>query len=101
LLAQLTAVKTMLLSRRGRLTPAQIQTPLMQAAATIEATLSGRPPDMAPVPVGGADEVGPVALLDPFEHDLSPWVLRRLDLAAGIAVQLRDDADQVLLPPVA
>jgi len=101
LLAQLTAVKTMLLSRRGRLTPAQIQAPLREAAETIEATLSGRPPDLAPVLPDRADGAGPVALLDPFEHDLSPWVLRRLDLAAGMAVQLRDDADQVLLPPVA
>ena len=99
LLAQLTAVKTMLLSRRGRLTPAQIQAPLMQAAETIEATLSNRPPDMTRLGPGGTEVVGPVALLDPFEHDLSPWVLRRLDLAAGIAAQLRDDADQALLTP--
>jgi len=99
LLAQLTAVKTMLLLRRGRLTPAQIHEPLLQAAQSIEATLSARQPVPTPSAPRIADEPDPVALHDPFENDLSPWVLRRLDLAAGIAVQLRDDANQVLRPP--
>jgi hypothetical protein len=40
-------------------------------------------------------ETTPAALPDPFDHDLSPWLLRRLDLAAVIATKLRTDADQV------
>ena len=40
LLAQLTIVKTMLLRRRGRLTPEQIDTPLQHAALAIAATLT-------------------------------------------------------------
>ncbi len=98
LLAQLTAVKTMLLLRRERLKLDQIRIPLMRAAKTIEATLTASP--LAP-PRGGARAAAfasPVSLPDPFENDLSPWVLRRLDLAADIAVQLREDADQVLQP---
>lgn len=99
LLAQLTAVKTMLLQRRGRLKPEQIRAPLMQAAKTIEATLTASPP----LPFAGAPHIdvspSPMALPDPFDNDLSPWVLRRLDLAAGMAMQLRIDADQVLRPP--
>ena len=98
LLAQLTAVKTMLLLRRGRLNPGRISAPLMQAAETIEDTLiASQLAEVAGAP--GADaSPGPVALPDPFENDLSPWLLRRLDLAAGIAVQLRDDAYLVLRP---
>lgn len=99
LLAQLTAVKTMLLLRRGNLKSEQIRAPLMRAAETIEATLISSPSaGVAGAPCADASP-GPVALPDPFENDLSPWVLRRLDLAAGIAVQLRDDANQVLRPP--
>jgi uncharacterized membrane protein YccC len=102
LLAQLTSVKTMLMLRRGRLNQAQIRLPLVQAAATIEATLTAPHPasvaefdPVAPRADAGADTL---ALPDPFESDLSPWMLRRLDLASGIAVQLRKDADQVLQP---
>lgn len=91
LLAQLQAVKTMLLLRRGRLDLAQIRPPLAQAAEVIEATLAGRaspstdgtpdpPPDLQDLP-------------DPFDHDLGPWVLRRLNLAQCIARRLREDAE--------
>ncbi|MFC5520737.1 FUSC family protein [Polaromonas jejuensis] len=99
LLAQLTSVKTMLLLRRGRLNAEQIRAPLMQTAEIIEATLIANPPaTAADAPCTDASP-GPVALPDPFESDLSPWVLRRLHLAASIAMQLRDDANQVLRPP--
>ncbi|HWI83603.1 FUSC family protein [Ramlibacter sp.] len=96
LLAQLTAVKTMLLQRRGRLDPGQIQGPLQQAAASIETALAGAERE-AP-PAGGAPAaaaVGPVALPDPFE-DLSPWLVRRLQLASGIARQVRAEARQAV-----
>ena len=93
LLAQLTSVKTMLLLRRDRLDAAQIGAPLERAAAAIEATLTAATQGAA---VQAAAAISPVALPDPFENDLNPWLLRRLDLAAGLAVELRDDADAVL-----
>ena len=95
LLAQLTTVKTMLLQRRGRLTLEPIQAPLQQAAQTIEATLTS-PQSASPGGPSFGASAQPLELLDPFENDLGPWLLRRLELAASIAVQLRADADQVL-----
>jgi uncharacterized membrane protein YccC len=96
LLAQLTAVKTMLLQRRGRLDPEQIQRPLQEAARAIDATLAGTDGG-APARVDEAAPAarGPVPLADPFE-DLSPWLLRRLQLASGIAREVRGEATQVL-----
>jgi len=41
---------------------------------------------------------GPIPLPDPFDNDVTPWLLRRLDLATGIAAQLRDDAARILQP---
>lgn len=86
----------MLLLRRGRVKAERIRAPLMQAAQTIEATLTASEPVLSPGAAHTEASPGPVLLPDPFESDLSPWVLRRLDLAADIALQLRDDADQVL-----
>jgi len=97
LLAQLSTIKTMLLMRRGRLNPEQISAPLQQSADAIEALLTAREVE-APAAPGAVASPGPVPLSDPFEQDLSPWVLRRLHLAEGIAVQLRENADQVLRP---
>jgi hypothetical protein len=49
--------------------------------------------DIAPaMPSAG----GPISLPDPFESDVSPWLLRRLDFATRIALQLREDATRVL-----
>jgi uncharacterized membrane protein YccC len=98
LIAQLTAVKSMLLLRRDQLDARQIQAPLADAATAIATVLRERgapqPPEKA-VHAGG-----PVALPDPYKgEDLSPWLLRRLRLAEGIASRLRADADQVLQPP--
>ncbi len=99
LLGQLTAIKTMLLLRRERLEPAQIRAPLMRAGESIEATLTSRPSGSThDAHRSEVPQEGPVALPDPFENDLSPWVLRRLDLACGVAVQLRGDAEEVLRP---
>lgn len=101
LLAQLTAVKTMLLLRRGRLDAAQIRAPLLEAAQRIEARLSDQG-DVASAPphaASDADEpVGVAALSDPFERDLTPWLLRRLHLAAGLALRVSAEARQVLGP---
>jgi len=108
LLAQLTAVKTMLLLRRGRLNADQIRTPLRDAAQLIAARLtdgtgaalrdSHAPQEDAARAVGDDAllAAGPVALPDPFEQDLSPWLLRRLHLAAGIATQLNAAARAAL-----
>ncbi len=94
--AQLTTVKTMLLQRRGRLSHAQIDLPLKQAADTIDAALTGR---ITPAQVNRPGDMPAewTALSDPFEGDLSPWLLRRLQLADRLALQLRAHADQVLL----
>ncbi|MDE2504960.1 MAG: FUSC family protein, partial [Burkholderiales bacterium] len=92
LLAQLTAVKTMLLLRRGRLKLRALREPLRRSGDEIEARLAGR----ARAPAPAAEEVEyPHALPDPSVDDLSPWALRRLALAEAIAERLRADADEV------
>ncbi|MDI1246682.1 MAG: FUSC family membrane protein [Rhodoferax sp.] len=97
LLAQLTTVKTMLLLQRERLTPHQIDLPLQQTAQAIEAALAL---DTRTAPVQAAQPVTPAlewsVLGDPFDGDLSPWLLRRLQLAENIAQELRSQADQVV-----
>jgi len=95
LLAQLTAVKTMLLQRRGRLQPDQIQGPLQEAAGELQATLTGRAPAPGHVVADEAAARGPVALPDPLE-DLNPWLVRRLQLAGGIAHEVRTAAELAL-----
>jgi len=101
LLAQLSAVKSMLVLRRDRLTPAQIEEPLARTAEHIDQLLSTRPDDasLSPPPEGmpaSPSSGGPVSLPDPFEQDISPWLLRRLDIATRIATQLRVDAARIL-----
>jgi uncharacterized membrane protein YccC len=107
LLAQLTAVKSMLLLRRSRLDTAAIRVPLEQAAAALSATLLAKSANTSSAPAAGpaegdaADEdaaSGPVVLPDPMQSDLSPWLLHRLHLARDIARRLRDDAGSVLQP---
>ncbi|WP_408647891.1 FUSC family protein [Xenophilus arseniciresistens] len=101
LLAQLSAVKTMLVQRRDRLTLSSVEGPLQRAAQRIEAAIGDAPA------VDGAESSadsrsapsllpGPVPLPDPFENDISPWLLRRLDLALGLAQQLGADARQAM-----
>ena len=98
LLAQLTAAKTMLLLRRGRLNPEQLAAPLSAAAEAIGGALTE---GAGTVPVESdpsAAATEPLALPDPFQHDLSPWLLRRLQLATELSIQVRGDALRVLLP---
>jgi uncharacterized membrane protein YccC len=100
LLAQLSAVKSMLVLRRDRLTPAEIEGPLARTAERIEAAI-GSTPTTGPVMPESAPATtlaGPIPLPDPFDNDVSPWLLRRLDLATAIAAQLRDDAARILQP---
>jgi uncharacterized membrane protein YccC len=89
LLAQLTAIKTMLLQRRERLNFEQLQAPLEQATRAIQATLAREAPQAEP---DGHEDPLPMLELPESEEDLSPWVLRRLRLALGIAQDLQADA---------
>jgi hypothetical protein len=85
----------MLLQRRGRLAHAHIDAPLKQSARVLNGILSLdqiRAADASPMPAASE----PLVLPDPFDDDLTPWLLRRLDLATGMADQLRRNADQVL-----
>ena len=97
LLAQLTAVKTLLLLRRGLLQADVLEQPLQQAAARIEAILAGAAPDSRLGADTGAAP-GPEPLPPLVESDLTPWLLRRLQLAEGLALQLRAEAARVLAP---
>jgi uncharacterized membrane protein YccC len=94
LLAQLTAVKTMLLQRRDRLQVEEIRTSLKVAADRIAAVLTG-PQQPAHEEARTDDPETASQMPDPFEQDLSPWLLRRLDLAARTALSLRAQAEQV------
>jgi uncharacterized membrane protein YccC len=93
LLAQLTAVKTMLLQRRDRLRLDEIRAPLKEASDRIgdALTRSGAGPSAD----RELDAETASKLPDPFEQDLSPWLLRRLRLATGLAQSLRAEAAQV------
>ena len=92
LLAQLTAVKSLLLLRRSQLDMAQAMPALAQAAHRIEAELSCKPladPGSNPP---GVSMPGQPHLERPdvlLAADLTPWLLRRLQLACGIAHELR------------
>ena len=107
LLAQLTAVKTLLLMRRDMLQPDQVQGPLARASERINAVLLGDatpPVDTAGVSgVSGVSDASDASasplsepLPSPHESDLTPWLLRRLWMATELAAQVRADADQVL-----
>ena len=102
LLAQLTAVKTLLLLRRGRLQPEQVQGPLALAGERIGAILSApQQPATATAPTpAAACASASTAESEPLPEwdarDLNVWLLRRLQLATTMAGQLRGDADAVL-----
>ena len=101
LLGQLSAIKSMLLLRRNQLNLDAIAAPLAQAAADIHARLMA--PTAASPP--GASATGaksdpalravPEDLPDPFEQDISPWVMRRLALAESLAASVRGNADLI------
>ncbi len=98
LLAQLTAIKSLLLLRRAQLDLAVAMPALQHASQRIQAELM----DSA----GAADravEPGPAVAGQPFQPrpdplvaaDLTPWLLRRLALATAMARELRRAAGQV------
>jgi uncharacterized membrane protein YccC len=93
LLAQLTAVKTMLLMRRGHLDPAQLTAPLRGTLDALDA-IFGRRESRHPLPrLSSSSE--PLNLPDPFGEDVTPWLLRRLQLTTDLATQLVDDAQDI------
>jgi uncharacterized membrane protein YccC len=100
LLAQLSAVKSMLVLRRDRLTPGEVEGPLARTAQRIEAAIGTTPTTgpSHPESTGSTTVGGAIPLPDPFDNDISPWLLRRLDLATALATQLRDDAARILQP---
>lgn len=97
LLAQLSAVKALLVLRRDRLNLSEATESLAGAIDRIERKLEAVPVasvlgDAAPVGTLGERAILP----DPFETEINPWLLRRLDASTGIAIQIRDDAARVL-----
>jgi uncharacterized membrane protein YccC len=98
LLAQLTAVKSMLLLRRGRLDAQVIAQPLDDAARAIDAALSGTSTPHADAALDDDDAAsGPIDVVPELSPgDLSAWLLRRLRLSRAIAQRLRDDAAHVV-----
>jgi len=92
LLAQLTAVKSLLLLRRSQLDLAQATPALEYAAQCIEAELSGQSLTAAGTGAAAFSISGQPYLQRPdvlLAADLTPWLLRRLQLACGIARELR------------
>jgi uncharacterized membrane protein YccC len=101
LLAQLTAIKTMLLQRRDRLDFPALQGPLQLAAATIAAELDRPTPAAAQdaSPAAAREEARPMLELpDAVEGNLNPWLLRRLHLAVRIGQDLGVEAARAVAP---
>jgi len=98
LLAQLAAVKGLLMLRRPQLRMDVAQPALQQAAQRIAAELGERPSpeEGLPLALAGHPHVAPP---DPLmSADLTPWLLRRLGLACAMARELRVDVER-LHPP--
>ncbi len=94
LMAQLTAIKAMLLVRRSQLNEAVVIPALADATQTIRNTLvdavaSDRMGDSAVIPITPAtpSDAATASMLD--DDDLSPWLLRRLALACDMAFELK------------
>ena len=92
LLAQLTSAKTMLMMRRERLQLDQLVEPLLQTSQTMDAALRPTEKQDPPPRVKAIGPTDLASLSDPFESDLTPWMLRRLGLLTDIAKQLSADA---------
>ena len=98
LLAQLTAVKSLLLLRRSQLDLEQARPALEYAAQCIEAELSGKTPTGANHHPPSFSIAGQPHLERPdmlVATDLTPWLLRRLQLGCAIATELRLAANRV------
>ena len=98
LLAQLTAVKSLLLLRRGQLDLAQAMPALEHAAQCIEAELLGQTPAVSNQNPPGFSMAGQPYVERPdmlVAADLTPWLLRRLQLACAMARELRLAASRI------
>ena len=98
LLAQLTAVKGMLLMRRGHLDAGRLAAPLAYAEREIDQALRGMDPLDRAVHAGPAVPPGVLeagALPDPFGAEVTPWLIRRLALSGELARNLRADAQGI------
>jgi hypothetical protein len=96
LLAQLTAIKTMLSQRRDRLDFARLQPRLEQAKQAIASALKKGTPQPHPSPA--LEPLAPMLVLpDAAQQDLTPWMHRRLQLAVDIAGELQADAARAAL----
>ena len=98
LLAQLTAVKSLLLLRHKQLDLAQATPALAQAAQYMEAELCGKTLTPAQDNPDGFNLAGQPYLERPdmlLAADLTPWLLRRLQLACAMARELRLAAARV------
>jgi uncharacterized membrane protein YccC len=96
LLAQLTAVKSLLLLRRAQLDLSVAGPALAQAAERIAAELSGTAatPQAVELPIAGQPfQPRPDPLV---ATNLTPWLLRRLALACAMARELRQAAARAL-----
>jgi uncharacterized membrane protein YccC len=95
LLAQLTAVKTMLMLDRERLDSARFGAPLRDAIKRMVGSLkSGGVSSSSPDSRASAPSDG-LTLPDPFSPDVTPWLLRRLQLAVDLAERVQNDAQRV------
>lgn len=98
LLAQLTAVKSLLLLRRGQLDLAQATPALEHAAQCIEAELLGQATAVPNQNPPGFSMAGQPYVERPdmlVAADLTPWLLRRLQLACAMARELRLAASRI------
>ena len=109
LLAQLTAIKSLLLLRRSQLDMA-VATPALQAAARqIGLELAASAPLEPTTTDATSTDTNPSIAAQPFQprpdplavDDLTPWLLRRLTLATAMARELQQAAHQAQQPPSA
>ncbi|WPB59045.1 FUSC family protein [Xylophilus sp. GOD-11R] len=96
MLAHLTAVKSLLLLRRGQLDMASAEPALAAAASTIVRALTGGEPAAPKRSKAAAADPSQVRPPDMLASDLTPWLLERLGLSQGLAAQMRAEADRSL-----
>ncbi|HEU0277113.1 MAG TPA: FUSC family protein [Rhodanobacteraceae bacterium] len=103
LLGQLSAIQSILLLRRERLDMEVASRSIDTAMELIATRLDLARVCTMPAPTAAADESNapglravPEDLPDPFLSDSTPWLLRRLHLAAGLASRVRTDTERVL-----
>jgi hypothetical protein len=92
LLAQLSAVKSLLLLRTSQLNIAVAQAALQDTASTMDRILRGEPLEL-PDSLALEDMIEPPSRAEALGmHDLTPWLLRRLHIATSVAHSLAQAA---------